>query len=68
MYARSTTVRGVPEAIDAGIAYVRNKVMPAVGQMDGRVGLSMLCDRATGRSVVTTSWPTPPRCAAAPTA
>jgi quinol monooxygenase YgiN len=56
MYARSTTVRGKPQAMDDGIAYVRDKVMPAVAQMDGCVGLSMLADRETGRCVVTTSW------------
>jgi quinol monooxygenase YgiN len=56
MYARSTTVRGTPEAMDDGIAYVRDKVMPTVGDMDGCVGLSMLVDRESGRCVVTTSW------------
>jgi quinol monooxygenase YgiN len=56
MYARSTTIRGNPQALDDGIAYVRDKVMPAVQQMDGCVGLSMLCDRETGRSIVTTAW------------
>ena len=30
MYARSTTVRGAREAVDEGIAYVRDEVMPAV--------------------------------------
>src|SRR3954451_11045259 len=56
MYARSTTVRGTPEGLDAGIAYVRDTVMPAVQQMDGCVGLSMLAGRDTGRGIVTTSW------------
>jgi hypothetical protein len=56
MYARSTTVRGNPQAMDDGIAYVRTTVMPAVQEMDGCVGLSMLCDRASGRCIVTTSW------------
>ena len=56
MYARSTTVRGKPEAMDEGIAYVRDKVMPAVLQMDGCIGLSMLADRDSGRSIITTSW------------
>jgi quinol monooxygenase YgiN len=56
MFARSTTVRGTPEAVDDGIAYVRDTVMPAVQQMDGCVGLSMLCDRESGRSIVTTAW------------
>jgi quinol monooxygenase YgiN len=56
MYARSTTVRGRPQAIDDGIAYIRDTVMPAVQQMDGFVGLSMLADRDSGRCIVTTSW------------
>jgi len=56
MYARSTTVRGTPQAVDDGLAYVRDKVMPAVQQMDGCVGLSMLADRETGRCIVTTAW------------
>jgi quinol monooxygenase YgiN len=56
MYARSTTVRGNPQNIDEGISYVHDKVMPAVLQMDGCVGLSMLVDRETGRCIVTTAW------------
>jgi quinol monooxygenase YgiN len=56
MYARSTTVRGNPQAMGDGITYVRETVMPAVQQMDGCVGLSMLCDRDSGQCIVTTSW------------
>ena len=56
MYARSTTVRGDPQKLDDGIAYVRDEVMPAVQQMSGCVGLSMLCDRESGRCIVTTAW------------
>jgi heme-degrading monooxygenase HmoA len=56
MYARSTTIRGNPQAMDEGISYLRDKVMPAVQQMDGCVGLSMLAERETGRCIVTTSW------------
>ena len=56
MYARSTIFRGDPSALDDGIAYVRDKVLPAARQMDGCLGLSMLVDRHTGRCIVTTSW------------
>lgn len=56
MYARSTTVHGDPMMLDGGIAYVRDTVMPAMNQMAGSVGLSMLCDRETGRCIVTTAW------------
>ena len=56
MHARSTTFRGDPSTLDDGIAYVRDKVLPAARQMDGCVGLSMLVDQHTGRCIVTTSW------------
>jgi quinol monooxygenase YgiN len=56
MYARSTTFRGTTQTMDDGISYIRDKVMPAVQQMDGCVGLSLLAERDTGRCIVTTSW------------
>ncbi len=56
MYARSTTVRGDPQHMDDTIAYIRDEVMPAMQQMSGCVGLSMLCDRESGRCIVTSAW------------
>jgi quinol monooxygenase YgiN len=56
MYARSTTIRGNPQSMEEGIAYVRDEVMPLVQQMEGCVGLSMLADRDSGHCIVTTSW------------
>jgi heme-degrading monooxygenase HmoA len=56
MYARSTTLQARPGTMDAGIAFVRDEVMPLVQGLDGFVGLSMLCDRDSGRCIVTTSW------------
>ena len=56
MYARTTTVHGDPTAIDEGIAFLRDRVMPAVEGLPGYVGLSMLADRDTGRCIATTSW------------
>jgi len=56
MYARSTTIRGNPPAMTDGITYIRYQVMPAVEQMDGCVGLSMLADRESGRCIITTAW------------
>ncbi|MGY1725519.1 hypothetical protein ACI79J_00975 [Geodermatophilus sp. SYSU D01062] len=56
MYARTTTVRGEPQRVDHGIAYVRNEVLPVIRLMDGFVGLSMLVDRDAGRCIVTSAW------------
>jgi heme-degrading monooxygenase HmoA len=58
MYARSTTFKDKPEAVDAAIAMVRDEVMPAVQAMDGCVGISMLVDRDSGGCIVTTAWDT----------
>ena len=56
MYARSTTMQGNPQMIDQVIAYVRDQVMPMVEGMEGYVGISMICDRETGRCIATTTW------------
>ena len=56
MYARSTTILGDPGSLDDAIAYVRDEVWPAVRDMDGCVGLSMMCDRESGRCIATSAW------------
>ncbi len=56
MYARTTTVHADPQRVDEGIRHIRDEVMPAVQSMPGCMGLSMLCDRDSGRCIVTTSW------------
>jgi Antibiotic biosynthesis monooxygenase len=58
VFARSTTIQAQPSSIDAGIAHVRDEIMPVVQAMDGCVGISLLADRDTGRCIVTTSWET----------
>lgn len=56
MYARTTTVRGDPRAVDDGIAFIRDDVWPRVQRMDGCIGMSMLADREAGRCIVTAAW------------
>ena len=56
MYARSTTFLAQPGSIDEGIAYVDDEVRPALMAMDGCIGLSMICDRDSGRCIVTSAW------------
>src|SRR4051794_41959937 len=58
MYARSTTVQADPGAIDEGITYLREKVLPTLAGTAGCIGLSMLTDRESGRCIAATSWET----------
>ncbi|MGK5112010.1 MULTISPECIES: antibiotic biosynthesis monooxygenase [unclassified Geodermatophilus] len=56
MYARSTTIRGNPGSLDDAIAYMRDEVWPAMRDMDGCVGLSMMCNRESGQCIATSAW------------
>ena len=56
MHARSTRFNGKPGNIDAGIAFVKNEVGPALDRIDGCRGLSLLVDRASGQCIATSSW------------
>jgi hypothetical protein len=58
VYARSTTIQAQPSSIDAGIAHVRDEVMPALQGMAGCVGISLLVNRQSGRCIITTAWET----------
>ena len=58
MYARSTTIQAQPLSVDIGIAHVRDVVMPALQEMNGYVGLSLLVDRQSGRCIATSAWQT----------
>lgn len=58
MYARSTTIQAQPSSIDAGIAHVRDEVMPVLQGMAGFVGVSLLVDRQSGRCIATSAWET----------
>jgi len=59
VYARSTTVQAQPDSIDAGIAYFRDEVMPALRGVDGFVGASLIVDRGTGQCIVTANYSSP---------
>ncbi len=56
VYARSTTIQAQPLSVDIGIAHVRDVVMPALQEIDGFVGVSLLVDRQSGKCIATSSW------------
>jgi quinol monooxygenase YgiN len=56
MHIRTTEVRGDPADIDDGLRLVREEIFPAVSEMDGCIGMSVLVDRETGRCLTTTAW------------
>jgi quinol monooxygenase YgiN len=58
MDARSITIRGRPEAIDEGIAYIRDVAQPVITAMEGCLGLSLVVDRVSGRCISTSAWET----------
>jgi hypothetical protein len=58
VYARTTNIQAQPSCIDAGIANIRDDVMPALRALDGFVGLSLLVDRESGRCIATSAWET----------
>ena len=56
MFVRTTEMQADPKKIDDGIAVVRDEIFPAVSEMDGCVGMSLLVNRDTGRCIATTAW------------
>ncbi|MGY1592248.1 antibiotic biosynthesis monooxygenase [Geodermatophilus sp. SYSU D00708] len=56
MYARSTILMVYPASMDEAIAYMGDEVWPAMRDMDGCIGLSMMCDRESGKYIATSAW------------
>lgn len=56
MYARSSTFAADPTRIPAALAYCRDEVGPTLKDTEGFVGLSLMTDERSGRSIATTAW------------
>lgn len=58
MFARSTTLHGKAENLDAGMRYIENEVRPVMDGIEGCMGLSCIIDRDSGQAIITSSWST----------
>ena len=56
MFVRSTVIDADPARVEEGIRFVRDRVLPLVSELEGNLGLLMLANRATGRTVTSTFW------------
>jgi hypothetical protein len=56
VFVRTTEVQADPAKVDDGIAIVRDDIFPAVSEMNGCVGMSLLVNRDSGRCIATTAW------------
>lgn len=58
MFVRATTINADLARVDEGVAFVRENVVPAVATLPGTLGLTMMVDRTTGTTSVSTAWET----------
>jgi heme-degrading monooxygenase HmoA len=56
MFVRTTEMQADPAKIDDGVAVVRDEIFPAVSEMSGCVGMSLLLSRDSARCIATTAW------------
>ncbi len=56
MFARVSTLQGLPDQIDDGIKALQEQVIPAAKEMRGFKGILALANRATGTMVGITLW------------
>ena len=56
MFVRTTVIQADPARIDEGVNVVRERVFPAVSDIDGNVGMSLFVSRETGRCIACTAW------------
>ncbi|HYW24040.1 MAG TPA: hypothetical protein VE953_07730 [Terriglobales bacterium] len=59
VFSRVNQLYADPQRIDETIAFVRDRVVPAVSALKGYQSLLMGANRMTGRCVVSTAWKTP---------
>jgi heme-degrading monooxygenase HmoA len=58
MFARVSTFQGPPDQTSEGIRVAREQILPAARLQDGFLGIYLLYDRESGRSLAITLWET----------
>ena len=58
MFVRATTIHADLSRLDEGVAFVRDRVVPAVDTLPGNLGLSMFVTRDPAIVPVATAWRT----------
>ena len=56
MFARVSTFQGPPDRTAEGIRVAREQILPAARLQDGFMGIYLLFDRESGRSLSITLW------------
>jgi heme-degrading monooxygenase HmoA len=56
MHARVSSFEGPPDGTLEGIKLARDRILPAARLLDGFLGIHILFDRESGRSVTVTFW------------
>jgi heme-degrading monooxygenase HmoA len=57
MFARMTTIKGIPEKVDIGIEQFRERTARS-SEIEGFQGFYLLVDRKSGKMVAVTLWET----------
>ncbi|WP_431232426.1 antibiotic biosynthesis monooxygenase [Mycolicibacterium psychrotolerans] len=53
---RATWLQARPDQFDQAVEFYKTTVLPEIEQLDGFCSTSMMCDRSTGRAVVSTTY------------
>lgn len=56
MYLRVTAFKSDPAKLDAGVAFLRDKVIPALSKAPGYLGATCVVDREKGTGAASTLW------------
>lgn len=56
MYLRVTAFRSDPAKLDAGVAFLRDKIIPAMKKVPGFVGATCVVNREKGEGAASTLW------------